>query len=50
MDKDKATITSLHGRTGGIMFWAVNDRKVSSQNGQSVGANSVALANFAAGL
>ena len=50
MDHDEATIAALHDQTGGIMFWAVNDRKVSPLNGQSVGQNSNALAAFAAGL
>ena len=42
----------INGRVGGIMFWAVNEGASGGPNGngQTTGANSVALANYAAAL
>ncbi|KAH8086728.1 hypothetical protein JL720_7171 [Aureococcus anophagefferens] len=49
MDHDMATIARMRDMgLGGVMFWAVNDPKVAS-NGKTVGENSIALANYAAG-
>ena len=50
MAHDQQTIANLRDEVGGIMFWAVNDVKVSPQNGKSVGQNSNALAAYAAAL
>ena len=49
-EHDRATIALLRPVIGGVMFWAVNDVKVSPQNGRTVGQNSNALAAYAAGL
>ena len=45
-------IAYLNGKVGGIMFWAVNEGASGGPNGngQTTGANSVALANYAAAL
>ena len=45
-------IAHLNGKVGGIMFWAVNEGASGGPNGngQTTGANSVALANYAAAL
>ncbi|KAH8057154.1 hypothetical protein JL722_6795 [Aureococcus anophagefferens] len=54
LDHDKATIDALHAAgIGGVMFWAMNDPKTAdgaNGNGETVGANSAALANYAAAL
>ena len=49
---EKAMIAYLNGKVGGIMFWAVNEGASGGPNGngQTTGANSVALANYAAAL
>ncbi|KAH8059222.1 hypothetical protein JL721_9316 [Aureococcus anophagefferens] len=55
LDHDKATIDALHAAgVGGVMFWVgANDPKTAdgaNGNGETVGANSAALANYAAAL
>ena len=49
---EKSIISYLNGKVGGIMFWAVNEGASGGPNGngQTTGANSVALANYAAAL
>jgi len=51
MDHDKATIDSLYGRIGGVMFWAMNEQgSGKSGPGATVGENAVILADYAASL
>ena len=52
VEHEKSIISYLNGRVGGIMFWAVNEGASGGPNGngQTTGANSVALANYAAAL
>ena len=52
VEHEKAIISYLNGKVGGIMFWAVNEGASGGPNGngQTTGANSVALANYAAAL
>ena len=50
LDHDKATIAHLRAKdVGGVMFWAMNEAALAA-NGQTVGQNAVALADYAAGL
>ena len=52
VEHEKSIISYLNGKVGGIMFWAVNEGASGGPNGngQTTGANSVALANYAAAL
>ena len=52
VEHEKAIISYINGKVGGIMFWAVNEGASGGPNGngQTTGANSVALANYAAAL
>ena len=52
VEHEKAMIAHLNGKVGGIMFWAVNEGASGGPNGngQTTGANSAALANYAAAL
>ncbi len=49
VEHEKAIISYINGRVGGIMFWAVNEG-ARAPNGKTTGENSVALANYAAAL
>ena len=49
VDHEKAIISYLNGKVGGIMFWAVNEG-ARAPNGKTTGENSIALANYAAAL
>ena len=52
VEHEKSIISYLNGKVGGIMFWAVNEGASGGPNGngQTTGANSVTLANYAAAL